>query len=101
MANVYGKSSMDVSPHVHGAKGLRGESSMGESPMDEMSSAGRNVYSMDVHGTKSLWANSLWGEMSSVGRNLHGANRPWGELFAERKAYKPPRQHLITQFLQG
>jgi len=28
---------------------------------------------------ESLWANRLWGEMSSVVRNVHGANRPYME----------------------
>jgi len=33
-----------------------------------------------VHGAKRLWANRLWCEMSSVGRNFYEANRPWGEM---------------------
>jgi len=30
-------------------------------------------------GRKRLWANRLSSKMSSVWRNVHGANRPWGE----------------------
>ena len=52
LANVYGNATVDVSPHVHGAK--------------------------------RLWTNSLWGEMS-MGRNVHGANRPWGEKSINQK----------------
>jgi len=32
-----------------------------------------------LHRAKRLWANHPWGEMSSVGRNVHGANRPWAK----------------------
>jgi len=57
---------------------------------------GRNVHP-HVYGAKRLWTNRLWGEMSSVWRNVHGANRPWGErsispwgeLSVGRKVYEP------------
>jgi len=49
---------IDVSPHGCGAKCLW---------KFHPTSMGQNVY---------LWANCPWGEMSSVGRNVHGANRP-------------------------
>jgi len=47
-----------------------------------------------VHGAKHLCANRLWGEISSVGWNVHEANRTWGKTSMGRtavgqKVYKP------------
>ena len=84
--------SLLVDSHIHGAKCLPGISSVGELPMGIAYGAKRLVWGdlPHVHGTKRLWANRLWGEMSNagriahevkhpyMGRNLHGANCPRG-----------------------
>ena len=40
-------------------------------------------------------ANRLWGEISSVGRNVHGAKRP----YAGRKVYKPSQPRFNEPLL--
>ena len=69
---------MDASPHVHGAKHLRGVNRLwGDHPWGDSSSVGRNVHE----------AKRPWGETS-----IHGAKRPWGELSMGQKVYKPRRK---------
>jgi len=61
---------MDISPHVHGAKGL-----WANLPWGETSNVERDIYGM----------NRPWDEMS-----IHGAKRPWDELSMGRKVLTPP-----------
>jgi len=58
---------VDVSPHVHEAKRLRGESS-----------TGRNVYGANRPcGVRLVWTFSM-----NVSPHVHGTKRPWSETLA-------------------
>ena len=41
-----------------------------------------------VHEAKRLWATRLWVEMSSMGRNVYGANCLWGEKSINLRNYQ-------------
>jgi len=62
----HGRFPMDVSLHGNGGNVLR--------PL-----APKMFHPPHVHGANRLWANRPHGEMSSAGRNVHGANCQLGE----------------------